>query len=313
MRIFYITLFILSIFSSCSSQDRKVDNKKPMYGEFEKTKEHQEIDEEFRQTCLEQFGSIDSSVNVQIDHAWRYYYNNQLETAMKRFNQAWLLNSEFPDSYFGFASLLETQGKTTEAQRFYRMGLDKDVKKARAEICYQRIADCKEQLKDINGTIKAYIEISNLNPTNSIAFKKIGYLQMQSGFSNEAAKSYDKAIALDPNDAMTYNNRAYLNQTLKNYQAAIQDYSKAIELKPNYISALVNKGITEMQINQFSEAKLDFERCVVLDPKTGELRRFLGLAELGLNDKSKACINFEMALELGDQGANQLIIENCRK
>lgn len=284
-----------------------------MYGEIEKTKEHQEIDEEFRQTCLEQFGSIDSSVNVQIDHAWRYYYNSELETAMKRFNQAWLLNPEFPDSYFGFASLLETLGKATEAKRFYRIGSEKDANKERAEICYQRIADCKEQLKDIDGTIKAYIEISNLNPTSSFAFKKIGYFQMQSGFSNKAVKAYDNAIALDPNDAMTYNNRAYLNQTLKNYQDAIQDYSKAIELNPNYISALVNKGITEMQINLYEEAKLDFERCVILDPKTGELRRFLGLAELGLNDKSKACINFEMALELGDHGVDQLIIENCKK
>ncbi|MDG1476342.1 MAG: hypothetical protein P8Q14_04295, partial [Vicingaceae bacterium] len=160
---------ILTIFSSCQSQDNKVDNISPMYGEVEKSKEHKEIDEEFIQDCLKQFGSIDSSVNVQIDHAWRYFYNNDLETAMKRFNQAWLLNPEFPDSYFGFASLLEMQNKSKEANRFYNLGIEKDKGANRTGICYQRIADCKEQLNDIEGTIKAYENITLVNPNNSFA------------------------------------------------------------------------------------------------------------------------------------------------
>lgn len=284
-----------------------------MYGGTEKSKEHKEIDEEFIQDCLKQFGSIDSSVNVQIDNAWRYYYNNDLKTAMKRFNQAWLLNPDFPDSYFGFASLLETQNKSKGAIRFYKLGIEKDNKNNRTEICYQRIADCKEQLNDINGTIKAYEEITKINPDNSFAFKKIGYFQMQSKNTQKAIDAYNKAIKLDPNDAMTFNNRAYLNQTLQNYQLAIDDYSKAIELNPKYISALVNRGITEMQINQFKEAKSDFEQCVILDPKAGELRRFLGLAKLNLNEVSGACSDFELALKLGDMNASELIKENCKK
>ena len=100
MKAFYTTILILIIFGSCHSQENKIDNTLPMYGGTEKSKEHKEIDEEFIEDCLKQFGSIDSSVNVQIDNAWRYFYHNDLETAMKRFNQAWLLNPEFPDSYF---------------------------------------------------------------------------------------------------------------------------------------------------------------------------------------------------------------------
>jgi tetratricopeptide (TPR) repeat protein len=313
MKLFYTTILILMIFSSCQSQDNTVDNTIPMYGETEKSKEYKETDEKFIKDCLKQFGSIDSSVFVQIDHAWRYYYNNDLKTAMKRFNQAWLLNPEFPDSYFGFASLLETQGNSTEATRYYKTGIEKDTKNDRTEICYQRIADCKEQLNDIEGTILAYTEITKSNEKNPFAFKKIGYFQMQTGHSNEAIKAYDKAIQLDPKDAMTFNNRAYLNQTLKNYQLAIDDYSKAIELDPNYISALVNRGITEMQINKFKEAKSDFELCVTLDTKAGDLRRFLGLAKLNLNETKGACIDFELAEKLGDPNASQLRKENCVK
>ncbi|QJP35431.1 tetratricopeptide repeat protein [Nonlabens sp. Ci31] len=313
MRILFTTILLLLILTSCQSQESQVDNTKPLYGEVKKNKEHKEIDKDFIQDCLNQFGSIDSSVNVQIDNAWRYFYNNDLETAMKRFNQAWLLNPEFPDSYFGFASLLEMQDKTKEANRFYKIGLEKDVKNERAEICYQRIADCKEQLNDIKGTIKAYDKITKINPRNSFAYKKIGYFQMQSKKAEEAILAYDKAIELDSKDAMTFNNRAYLNQTLGNYQLAIDDYSKAIELNPNYISSLVNRGITEMELNEFEKAQLDFEKCVVLDPKSGELWRFLGLAKLNLNKFPEACRDFRKALELGDKNVVQLIKENCEK
>jgi tetratricopeptide (TPR) repeat protein len=313
MRILHLRFLFLLILISCQSQESNVDNTKPLYGEVKKNKKQKEIDKDFIQDCLNQFGSIENSVNVQIDNAWRYFYNNDLETAMKRFNQAWLLNPEFPDSYFGFASLLEIQDKTKEANRFYKMGFEKDVTNERAEICYQRIADCKEQLNDVEGTIKAYERIAEINPRNPFAFKKIGYFQMQSKKAEEAIIAYNKAIELDPKDAMTFNNRAYLNQTLENNELAIDDYSKAIELNPNYISALVNRGITEMKLNEFEKAQSDFEKCVILDPKTGELWKFLGLAKLNLNKFSEACKDFRTALELGDQNAVQLIKENCKK
>jgi len=311
MKINTLSLLVIAILISCNSPGQNADNKKPMYGEVQKNKEQIKLDEEFINTCLEQFGSLDSSVNVHIDLAWRYYYNNDLETSMKRFNQVWLLNPEIPDSYFGFASLMESNGNKNEAKRFYKIAKEKDVNKARTQICYQRIADCKEQLGDINGTINAYTELTISNPTNAFAYKKLGFFQMQIGENNKALESYNTAIKLDPNDAMTYNNRAYLNQTQKKYLNAIEDYTFAIELNPNYISAIVNRGITEMQIDQYENAKLDFEQCVILDPKAGELRRFLGLAELALNNKSKACENFELALGMGDKGVIQLISENC--
>jgi len=313
MRLLYTTFLILIVFSSCQSQGNKVDNTQPMFGGVEKSEEHKKIDKDFIQECMNKYGSIESSVSTHIDHAWRYYYNNDLETAMKRFNQAWLLNPEYSDSYFGFASLLETKGLHTEANHYYKIGIEKDTKNDRAVKCYQRIADCKEQLNDIKGTISAYNKIANLDSNNSFAFKKIGYFQMQSGNANEAIKAYGKAIELDPKDAMTYNNRAYLYQTLKNYESAIKDYSKAIKLNPKYISALVNRGITEMQINQYKEAKADFKQCVTLDPKAGELRRFLGLAKLKLNEVSEACIDFRIALKLGDKSVYDLIKESCEK
>jgi tetratricopeptide (TPR) repeat protein len=309
-----LILFLILTLTSCSNKTngQEVDNTRPMYGEVSKNEEYKKEDNDFKIDCLKQFKTIDSAVNVHIDLGWRYFYKNDLKTAMKRFNQAWLLNSEFPDSYFGFAALMDMQGNKTESERFYKIGFEKDKSKKRAQICYQRIADCKEQLQDFNGTIEAYTKISEINPNNVLAFKKIGYFQMQTRNSEDALAAYGKAIELDPTDATTYNNRAYLYQTRKSYKNAITDYTKAIELDSKYISAYVNKGITEMEINNFNDAKKDFEICVKLDSKSGELRRMLGLAKISLKDKSGACEDFQLAKELGDLQADEIIKQNCK-
>jgi tetratricopeptide (TPR) repeat protein len=313
MRIYHYTiLFTALVFSACDTNGQRVDNTKPMYGEVTKSEDYKKIDEEFRKNCLEQFKTIDSAVFVQIDNAWRYFYHNDLKTAMKRFNQAWLLNPEYPDSYFGFAALVQLQGDSGQAKRFYTLGIAKDKNSERAKICYQRIADCKEQLNDIQGTIEAYSKIAEIDPENSFAFKKIGYFQMNAQNLEAAIEAFAQAIKLDPNDAPTYNNRGYLYQMMKDYPSATLDYTKAIELDPQYISAYVNRGMTSMFAGKMQEAKKDFEICVKLDSKAGELRRFLGMSEIGLGDKSGACKDFLLAKQLGDLKADELIIKNCK-
>lgn len=307
-------LLVTIILSNCENETKgqQPDNTKPMYGEVAKSEEYKKVDEEFKKESLEKFKTIDSSVHVHIDQAWRYFYNNDLKTAMKRFNQAWLLNGEYPDSYFGFAALLDMQKNDSEARRFYKMALTKDKNKDRAEDCYQRIADCKEQLQDLKGTIDAYTRILEINSTNALAAKKTGFLQMEMGNTEAALIAYKKAIQIDPRDAVTFNNRGYLYQNTKNYPNAISDYTKAIELDPKYISAYVNRGISQIQMNNYEAAKKDFEISVTLDSKTGELRRFLGLAKLGLKNNSGACKDFQLAKQLGDTQADELIKKSCK-
>ena len=313
MKYLKILILILSLaMFSCESSGQKPDNTKPMYGEVAKSEDYLKIDTDFKNESLEQFKTVDSAVSVQISQAWRHYYHNDLKTAMKRFNQAWLLNPEFPDSYFGFAALLASEGNVSESQRFFKLAEVRDKTKERAKECYQRIADCKEQLQDITGTIAAYEKLSEVSPKAILAYKKLGYLYRQAGNAQEAFTAYGKAIDLDPSDATTFNNRGYLQQTEKNYNEAITDYSKAITLNPKYISAYVNRGISEMELGNFENASKDFTICVSLDAEAGELRRFLAVAKLNLKDKIGACIDFEIAKQLGDAESGTLIQQNCK-
>lgn len=307
-----ITLIISLGLLACNANAQQPDNTKPMYGNVVKNEEHKKIDEDFINRSIKLYGTTDSAAKVYVDFGWRYFYNNDLQTAMKRFNQAWLLNAGYPDTYFGFAALLDMQGNKTESEKFYKLGLEKDKSKNRAEKCYQRIADCKEQLKDLKGTIEAYEQILSLNPNNIFALKKNGYFQMEMGNFESALQAYNKAIELDPKDAVTYNNRAYLYQTAKKYSQAISDYNKAIEIDAKYISAYVNRGILEMEEMKFEAAKKDFETSVRLDNKAPELRRLLGMTKLSLNDIAGACGDFKEAKKLGDTEIDELITQTCK-
>ena len=305
-------LLILIFISFNTSSQQKVDIKKPMFGEVEKDERFVKLDDDFRKTTLEKFGNLDSAVVDYINKAWGYLYQNELETAMIRFNQAWLLNNEFPDVYYGFAALLDLLGNNVEANRFYSIGIEKDTDNQRAAICFQRIAECKENLNDIKGAVLAYSKICQLKPEEAYFFKKTGYLEMKLGNNFSAMNAYNMAIQLDPDDPATYYNRANLHQSMENYTRAIYDYTRCIKIDPTYFSAYVNRGILEMKRGNISAGKQDFLTSTRLDDKSAEAWRLLGVAKLSLNDKEGACQDFKKAKELLDTVVDELINQYCK-
>jgi tetratricopeptide (TPR) repeat protein len=310
IRFFYV-LILLGLFSE-NIFGQKPDNTKPMYGEVVKDEEYRKLDEEFITSAIKENVTRDSAVNVYLQFAWRHFYYNDLSTSMKRFNQAWLLNPNCADVYYGFAGLLEIRGDKEAAKRFYLIAIDKDGGNTRAKVCLQRLAECKEKYMDYAGRIEAYEKLIAIDSNDVVAYKKLGYFLTDTADKEKAFKFLGKAIELDPNDAMTYNNRGYLYQTLKEYHNAIVDYSKAIELDPKYISAYVNRAFTKMETSDFVSAKIDFEETVKLNSNSGELRMFLGQVKLKLNDKEGACSDFKLAKNLGEENAKKLIKANCR-
>lgn len=68
-----------------------------------------------------------------VDLGWKYYYQGDLDTAIKRFNQGWMFDRENPEVYWGFglimgqrASAEDTEGNLKESIRFLEMATDKN-------------------------------------------------------------------------------------------------------------------------------------------------------------------------------------------
>lgn len=89
----------------------------PMYAGIDRSQisELRTADEKFISDITAQFGSRAKASSIWVNQGFRFYQQDNLGMAMRRFNQAWLLNPENPKVYAGFGTVLHDQGKYCEA------------------------------------------------------------------------------------------------------------------------------------------------------------------------------------------------------
>lgn len=95
-----------------------------MYGNAQKCKSQLESDISFLEACDQDYPSRDSASVAYVDIAWQYFYQEDYDTAMKRFNQAWLLDSTNASVYWGVGVLMGMKKEYEESIVY----LDKSLK-----------------------------------------------------------------------------------------------------------------------------------------------------------------------------------------
>jgi hypothetical protein len=100
-------------------------NELPMFGGYEKTAWQNTADEQFMEIVLPGFqGDRAAAAESFARTGWNSYYQDDRTSAIKRFNQAWLLDPDNQHALWGFAVISRERGKTDAALRFYRMALE---------------------------------------------------------------------------------------------------------------------------------------------------------------------------------------------
>ncbi|MFC2103923.1 tetratricopeptide repeat protein [Bacteroidota bacterium] len=105
----YFTLCLLFVFNLLKAQTP--DNTKPHYGNVVKSQEYIDSDNEFIDIVVKQYGSREIAAKEHIKFGWDYLKKGDKETAMKRFNQAWLLDSTLSDVNWGYGAVLGANGQ----------------------------------------------------------------------------------------------------------------------------------------------------------------------------------------------------------
>ncbi|MGE8702932.1 MAG: hypothetical protein ACN6O5_09620 [Achromobacter sp.] len=72
-------------------------------------------DEQQAAEAVKTFGSSSAAAQARVEEGYRLFREDQPGSAMRRFNQAWLLNPDNPEVYAGFAVVLESQRKICQA------------------------------------------------------------------------------------------------------------------------------------------------------------------------------------------------------
>lgn len=89
----------------------------PMYAGVDRSAagELRASDEKLVAEATKAFGSSGKASQAWVEQGYRFYRADQLGMAMRRFNQAWLLNPDNPEVYAGFAAVLHDQRKFCQA------------------------------------------------------------------------------------------------------------------------------------------------------------------------------------------------------
>ncbi len=137
-------------------------SEKPMYGSTTgKPRKLSEKDQAFI-ASIEKAGKTRQAVAKDvIAQAWEAYGRTDYKSAIRKFNQAWLLDPENGDAYHGFALISTVRDKNAdEAEKFFKMAIEKPGVSASAYVSYGRFLWIVERLDDALAQLHKALAVS---------------------------------------------------------------------------------------------------------------------------------------------------------
>lgn len=311
-----ILLLLISVFFSLQVQ-AQCDNLKPMYGDnCVKNAKQRKADDQFRKAVIKQNGTADSAAKVHVLLGWRYFYNRDAATAMKRFNQAWLLNPQNPDVYFGFGHLTRYAfaKDAAEAEKYYRLGRERDPKRTREPESLVRLLDVLDRENNLEAAIDASTQLIQGFPDfgKGFGYKKRTYYYIQAQQPDNALADGNKALEFDSQDANNYVARGYAYAWKGDSEKALADFNRALELDKNFVPAFASRAqLYSERLNKPEEALADLDQAIKLQPRKAELYLQKSDLLLKLNRKPEACATLRNGIAAGVKGLETVITERC--
>lgn len=101
----------------------------PRYGDMDRAADPRlrEGDDTFISGISAEFGSREAASRHMSDYGMRLYIQDDLEKAMRRLNQAWLLDPANPETYWGFSVIYLDLGRQDLAERWMNEALDQGL------------------------------------------------------------------------------------------------------------------------------------------------------------------------------------------
>jgi tetratricopeptide (TPR) repeat protein len=121
-----LTTSALLFFSTAlQAEDRIPIDQVPMYGGMDRNAipELKAGDEKLINDTTKEFGSREKASAAFVENGYAYYQRDDLVNAMRRFNQAWLINPQNPQAFSGFAAVLHDKKKDCEAMEMMEKAL----------------------------------------------------------------------------------------------------------------------------------------------------------------------------------------------
>lgn len=130
-----------------------------MYGGMDRNAipELKQGDAEFIAGVTKEFGTREKAAMRFVDQGFSFLSRRDAETAMKRFNQAWLLNQNYPEVYWGFAAILTSRGELCKAANMMDIAFKKgDIQPSAKADGASLFASCIASNSDLDKQIRSH-------------------------------------------------------------------------------------------------------------------------------------------------------------
>jgi tetratricopeptide (TPR) repeat protein len=200
-----LTLILSVFFSGCTQAQTVCDesiNTLPMYGNAKKCKEQIAADKLFIAEIDKAYPNRKDGVDALVKRGWDYVYAKDLETAMKRFNQAWMLDSLNANVYWGFADLLGMQGKNAESVKFFKKAIKLNPNNSKiykdASVAYGGLFMATHDKAHLNNAIDALKAAVRLQPGDAQTYSQLTSAYTYFTQKDSALKYLNITDQLDP-------------------------------------------------------------------------------------------------------------------
>ena len=111
-----ISWLVASAVAVRAAQDTKPDAL-PMFGQpsIRRSEHLRESDEIFIKNAVAKYGNRTAASNAAVIQGWESIRSGDSMTALRRFNEGWLLAPDNPGAFWGFGAVLSQQGKLADA------------------------------------------------------------------------------------------------------------------------------------------------------------------------------------------------------
>lgn len=196
----YAATLLMLLSTAPHAQQRSLDpGEVPMYGGLDRQADPilKGADDALIEGTTKEFGSREVASQRFIDQGFRYYFQDDLSTAMRRFNQAWLLNPQNPDAFYGFAVVLNDREQFCDARELIETGFKLGLRRK------------AEELADA-GRLHALCAVQNKTLTD----------EQKTAYAKRASEYYTEAIQVQPSSPYVYGSWSSASFWLGDYLSA---------------------------------------------------------------------------------------------
>lgn len=242
-------------------------------------------------------------VDVVVNHGIALERSGQVDSAMRAYEAALLLEPHHPVATSNLARVLVTSKELPRAKRLLADGLrahpdDPGLLAMDASVLRQS-GDAKR-----SAAVAKRVLLRDQN--NVAAIKLLALSYADQGKTELAETFFRNALTIDERDPSIYVNLGLIENKRGEHQRALASFERALAIDPNHAVAHANIGAIALKFRDYRRAAAAYEKSVKAGLVTCETVSALGYAYEGAQSPSEALVNLDRAYPLCNRDAELL-------